>query len=160
MHVAAQRKQQPEAETPRYKAVGKLEWASQQQMEEMISRCDDRSSLIHADLRFEAMQLLRSPAQRAILNALEVRTPEIDVDFGYEWEDALLEMNVDPARTAATDLFLQRMPGLDAILADPAIQQRSAVEWLYDQTVGRFAKVTPYLGFEEQELATVERKMP
>ena len=67
------------------------------------------------------MQLLRSPAQHAILGALEVRTPEIDEDFGYEWEDALTEMNADPARGAAADMFLERMADLDALLKEPDV---------------------------------------
>src|SRR5580658_6020667 len=98
MQVAAPIKEQQTAPAPRYKAIAKLERESQQKLEELVALYDNRLDLIPQDVRAEAMQLLRSPAQRAILNALEARTPEIDEDFGYEWEDVLAEMNAEPAR--------------------------------------------------------------
>ncbi len=110
MQVPAQNKQ-PEPEKPSYKSIGKLELASKQQMFNLVSRYSDPPSMLQADLRGEAMALLRTPAQRAVLNALEVRTPEMDEDFGYEWEDALAGMNADPSRAAATNLFIERIPG-------------------------------------------------
>ena len=134
MQVAAPIKGQPAAprvQVPRYKALAKLERESQQKLEDLVTLYDRRLEMISEDVRAEAMQLLRSPAQRAILNALEVRTPEIDEDFGYEWADALAEMNAEPARASATDLFMARMPELDALLKDPAVRQRNEVEWLY-----------------------------
>ena len=163
MQVAVPIKGQPAAprvQVPRYKALAKLERESQQKLEDLVALYDRRLELISEDVRAEAMQLLRSPAQRAILNALEVRTPEIDEDFGYEWADALAEMNADPARSSATDLFMARMPELDALLKDPAVRQRNEVEWLYDQTVGRFDKFTPYLALEEQELQRWKEQCP
>ena len=159
MQVPAQNKQ-PEPEKPSYKAIGKLELASKQQMFSLVSRYSDPPSMLQADLRTEAMALLRTPAQRAVLNALEIRTPEIDEDFGYEWEDALAGMNADPSRAAATNLFIERIPGLKETLAHPAVQHRNAVEWLYDQTAGRFAKVTPYMDVEEAELARWQQTCP
>jgi hypothetical protein len=159
MQVPAQNKQ-PEPEKPSYKAIGKLELASKQQMFSLVSRYSDPPSMLQSDLRTEAMALLRTPAQRAVLNALEVRTPEIDEDFGYEWKDALAGMNADPSRAAATNLFIERIPGLKETLAHPAVQHRNAVEWLYDQTAGRFAKVTPYMDVEEAELARWQQTCP
>jgi len=160
MQVAAPIRGQPTTPAPRYKALAKLERESQQKLEELIALHDKCFELIPQDVRAEAMQLLRSPAQHAILGALEIRTPEIDEDFGYEWEDALTEMNADPARAAAADMFLERMADLDALLKEPAVQQRNEVEWLYDQTVGRFNKFTPYLALEEQELQKWKEQCP
>ena len=77
--------------------------------------------------------------------------------------DALVAVSythLDPARASATDLFMARMPDLDALLKDPAVQQRNEVEWLHNQTVGRFDKFTPYLALEEQELPRWKQQCP
>src|ERR1039458_1310739 len=115
MQVAAPIKGQPAAprvQVPRYKALAKLERESQQKLEDLVALYDRRLELISEDVRAEAMQLLRSPAQRAILNALEVRTPEIDEDFGYEWADALAEMNAEPARASRLEEHTSELQSL------------------------------------------------
>jgi len=125
---------------PRYKALAKLERESQQKLEDLVALYDRRLELISEDVRAEAMQLLRSPGAASHSECLGSPHPRDRRGLWLRVGRCAAEMNADPARASATDLFMARMPELDALLKDPAVRQRNEVEWLYDQTVGRFDK--------------------
>jgi Domain of unknown function (DUF3854) len=136
----------------KYKTLAKLEKEAQRHLARLLSNFDGRVNLIPQDVRAPMITSLRSLAQQSILDALEARVPEGTEDFSYEWEDAFDNLEVSAARSTAADLFLAKMPDIDAMLKEPEVKQRILMEWLLDQTAGRIQKFTPYLVQEEQEL--------
>lgn len=158
MQVARQPKN-PE-DSIRYKTITQLENQAANQLVNLINGYDNRVALIPEELRTAAAQELRVLAQQAILLTFENRIPQMEKDFGYEWESGLETMNTIPERETVASLFLSKLPGLDKRLHEPVVKQRIAAEWLYHQTADRFDTFTPYLTAEEEELQRWKESCP
>lgn len=144
----------------RYKAVTQLEKKARLQLSDLIAGYNADIALLPATVRAAAEGQLKVLAQKAILMTFENRMPEMEKDFGYDWEDSLESMNQVPERKAVAKLILGSMGDLEKNLARPEVRSRIIKEWLHFQTAGRFAKFTPYLTWEEEELNTWKAKCP
>jgi hypothetical protein len=149
-----------EIEIPRYKGFNNIEEEARGQLERIIDGCKTSYVFIAPDVQQDIVRQLRPLALKTILHALEGRTALEEKYFGYEWSNALQGIGADPLRASCARHLLNNLPDLDAALKEPAVQQRIALEWLFEQTAGRIQRFTPYLAREEQELVNWHEQCP
>lgn len=145
---------------PRYKGFLRLEEEAQRQLEELLAGGKPVFTALPESLQRDMVERLRPQAQRAILRALEGRPTEEEEHFGYDWEDALVEMEAGQARKEAAQHLLAQLPTLNQALDEPSVIRRDHIEWLYAQTVDRIHTFTPYLTKEEKELERWKEQCP
>jgi len=144
----------------RYKGFLRLEEEARRQLEELLAGCKPVFAALPESLQRDMVERLRPQAQRAILQALEGRIENQEELFGYDWEDALVEMEAGQTRNEAAKYLLEQLPVLNQALDQPAVIRRDQVEWLYGQTVDRIRHFTPYLAKEEKELGRWKEHCP
>jgi Domain of unknown function (DUF3854) len=136
----------------RYKGFGNIEREAERQIGEMLDGCKACFTSLSGELQHAIVQQLRPLAQMTLLNALEGRVAAEEKHFGYEWDNALEAMTVQPIRAQAAQLLLSKMPEIQEALRDADVKQRIILEWLYELTAGRIRKFTPTLVQEEAQL--------
>jgi len=144
----------------RYKGFSNIEGEARRQIEAILDSCKTSFTALAPDLQQAVVGQLRPLAQKTILNAMEGRVDPEEKHFGYEWGNALQGMSTSPIRTAAARYLIGNMPEIEGALRDTDVQQRTALEWLYDQTAGRIRKFTPYLVKEDQQLENWREQCP
>lgn len=144
----------------RYKGFSNIEGEARRQIEAILDSCKTSFTALAPDLQQAVVRQLRPLAQKTILNAMEGRVDPAEKHFGYEWGNALQGMSTSPIRTAAARYLIGNMPEIAGALKDTDVRQRTALEWLYDQTASRIRKFTPYLVKEEQQLENWRAQCP
>jgi hypothetical protein len=146
--------------TPRYKVFSNIEDEARSQLEKMLDGCKVSCVFAAPDIQQAIVRKLRPLAQETILDALEGRTSQEEKYFGYEWTNALQSAATNPVRAASARHLLGSLPEIEKVLKEPVVQQRTALEWLFDQTAGRIRRFTPYLAREERELDSWQDQCP
>ena len=126
--------------TPRYKGFSNIEDEARSQLEKMLDGCKVSCVFAAPDIQQAIVRKLRPLAQETILDALEGRTSQEEKYFGYEWTNALQSAATNPVRAASARHLLGSLPEIEKVLKEPVVQQRTALEWLFDQTAGRIRR--------------------